>query len=887
MRQCFYTLLAVFLFIPIFSVSAESTCGSITAPEDWDTSFDPTAPLQTTVVSDCAAPFGQLAGPNPVQTLSIEGNAVTNNTSIVISSETTTNYIIQPAPVNSSVFYSTVLFRHVAGGYQYVSLESLPATAQDYRDLAIQFFTDSADIEPNVARMMQNDPWDGLTYGSAEYNKIDTFYDYVQIHFVPKNPPLALGTYTLVFKSYELFQTNAGESLWQQLLSHLIPTAYAETIPTPNTYTLTFTLTNAAPAPTGASSVLFLPGIMASNLYTNGILGTENQLWEANRNDDIRRLAMASTGASINQVYTRDISHKVYGFLNIYAGFSQYMDSLVTEGAIKAWAPFAYDWRYSVDDTAANGAQYQTELRNTVAEIERLASSSFSGKVTIIGHSNGGLLAKAVMIRLKALGKDNLVDTVVLLASPQLGTPKAIASMLHGYDQEIGRGYIVDDVVSRESMKNMPGAYGLIPSAQYFTAIAGPMVQFGTSSVTKLFRDVYGNTVDSSTELSQFMTGSGDGRPDAVTIDDALRVNGTLLQKEQLLHTALDTWVAPAGVRVIEVVGTGLDTIKGLEYREFTENVCSFLVFFSCTVKSMYKPVPLMSQFGDKTVMGQSAEGYPGEKEQYFIDLDASDIAGGLFAVEHFNITENPSIQLLLRNILKHATTSVDFITTTPPTVAGNRILIGTHSPVTLEVTDSQGRRVGRTTINNIAVSTEDIPSSSYFELGSSTYVVVPGGGTYAIKIKGTGQGGLTFTLDTLRGEIQVPLVAVRVATVTPSTTVSVQYVANALTNLSIDQNGDGVTDQILTPQGLDVTPKVTYNTLREAIQKLALSNSRKLPLLVLVTAAETFDKNTKLVSLELLTLNQLESLLVSYQKSNWITQSDLTTLKGIISKLK
>ena len=85
----------------------------------------------------------------------------------------------------------------------------------------------------------------------------------------------------------------------------------------------------------------------------------------------------------------------------------QYMDALVATGTIKAWKPFAYDWRYSVDDVAGNGTQYQTEIKNVVDEIEQLASNSYTGKVTIVGHSNGGLLAKAVMMRLATLGKSS------------------------------------------------------------------------------------------------------------------------------------------------------------------------------------------------------------------------------------------------------------------------------------------------------------------------------------------------------------------------------------------------------------------------------------------------------------------------------------------------
>jgi pimeloyl-ACP methyl ester carboxylesterase len=834
MRQCFCALFAVVLLLPYFIVSAQTTevpaCGNLIIPanyyyEGYEEYIEP--------ITNCVN------------------------------------------PLNADALVSFTASLHIAD--QLVSEGGVVTVPADGSAVPISFTMDmqSFGIPLDIYRREGDDYH--LVYSAR--GALDDL--------IPALLPPGLYTAAFVYEEAPVFNQTAPSWL-EQIKNLLISTAYANYPNYKQVQVVNFEIKAAAATPTGASSVLFLPGMEASRLYTNGLLGTEDQLWEANNNDDVRQLAMTTSGVSVNSVYTRDILGDVlFGYLaDVYAKFANSMDKLVTEGTIKAWTPFAYDWRYSVDDISQNGTQYQHEIRSVVAEVERLASSSFSGKVTIVGHSNGGLLAKAVMIRLASMGKSNLVDTVVLLATPQLGTPKAIASLLHGYDQELGYGFLVDDAVARDVTVNVPGAYGLVPSQTYFAASTNTLIRFDNSTSTQLFRNAYGSTIDSLTELSAFMTGSGDGRPSATTVDAAMSLNGPLLQKEEAMHNTLDNWVAPAGVRVVEVIGAGLDTMSGIEYRGFTERVCSVLGIFSCTVKNMYKPVPLISQFGDKTVVGQSAEGYPGEKEQYFIDLEASDVAGGLFSVQHYNITENPSIQKLIKNILVKATSSIDFISHVPQVEEANRILVGSHSPVVLIVTDKQGRRTGKSS-NSQTQPFEDIPGSSYFELGSSSYVVVPDGVSYNMVMHGTDQGGLTFSLDGLKGETQTPLVSIRVATITPSTTVTVSYATTTLTNLSVDQNGDGIVDKVLTPQGVDITPKVTYATLKATIQKLSLSVARKAALLLLETAAETLDKNLKLVTLERAALGELEVLLTAYQKNNWITATDLSNLKDMISKLK
>lgn len=878
-------LVLVLFFVPLFTTQAQMPCGNIIAPVDPN---NPTVDIVTTPVTNCDDPFNKTVGTLSPYTLHVHDTVIHEGDTVDVPEGGINNFYVEGHPLLSGANH--LFFLHDGNDYRYIDTRPLPPTEADYRTFASTFFAPGTDIEPYIQAAVSGDY---TTLSDSAQTTYFNFIDYVDLNFPQIPAPLRAGTYTLVSKEFQLILSE--ETFLQKLFAFVVPTAHAQDYPE-NIFTLTFTITEMPPTPTGASSVLFLPGIQASRLYKDGILGTEDQLWEPNDNQDLRQLSMNGSGVSDNTVYTRDIMREIFGISNVYLGFSEFMDELVSDGIIKRWSPYAYDWRYGVDDIAEDGTQYENEIRDAVAEVERLAQDSFSGKVTLLGHSNGGLLAKAIMIRLEREGKSGLVDRVIFLASPQLGTPKAIGTILHGYDQEALGGLVIDDAIARDVIQNLPGAYGLIPTQKYFDVRAGNMVFFDTSSSTQLFRQAYGNAINNESELSLFMTG-GDGRSGAQTVSDAGLANPSMLHSALVLHRdALDNWGAPAGVEVVEVVGEGLNTVSGFEYNEYTERVCDAPDIFgirNCTNKQFYKPKPYISQYGDETVMAPSAEGYVGNKKTYYVDLDASDIKGGAFAVEHASFTENPSIQELVKNILQQATsTNIEFISESRPTYNNDRILLGAHSPVTMEVTDTMGRRVGRAYVgpNHTPFAEHDIPGSSYLEIGDSTYIVLPANITYDIKIKGIDEGGLTFTLDRLHGETQTPEVSVRVATITPSTTIKISYATNTLSNLSVDSNGDGKTDVELTPKGEVVVPVVTYTMLRTAVQNLPLSAIRKAPLTALVGVAEALHKKTPktkaITLLEQLTLTQLGEALKLYVQKKWLTQVQVDPILQMIHSL-
>src|SRR3989344_2782811 len=243
------------------------------------------------------------------------------------------------------------------------------------------------------------------------------------------------------------------------------------------------------------SNVLFLPGHQASRLYKGGVV-FEDQLWEPNiiNISDFSELSLSSvTGESVNDdIYTKDIIDESYtelqGF-NVYKNFIDFMNENVEEGLIEEWKALPYDWRLDFDQLLSSGKVIGGTEENPLIsytqgtsspyifqELERLVNSSRNGKVTLITHSNGGLLAKYLLNDIANPSHPyhhlfTKVDKVIMVAAPQAGTPKAIEGLLHVDSTELGVkewGIIIDEAQSREFAENMLSAYNLLPSKKYF-----------------------------------------------------------------------------------------------------------------------------------------------------------------------------------------------------------------------------------------------------------------------------------------------------------------------------------------------------------------------------------------------------------------------------------
>lgn len=801
---------------------AETPCGNIIYPTNY---YYEGSPADVLPVSNCDNPFSSTG---PITNFLMNG--ITVSDSMVIESETP---VVDYGFSGESYFAdntSAAYFRHEGTDYIATNVSFLAPSRAEYESATAGFLGDSAtpervafyvnlffvdDLEP----FFSND--DGPVYDEVTGDTVSGMYGnlayYFENHIKTTREPLAYGTYTAVVygigdveigqAEQESRMSNQNESGFGTFLTTIdsavvalvdaiIPAAYAAT----GNKTVTFTIAPPATTtlPVGASSILFLPGIQASRLYTDGLLGTEDQLWTPQWNQDVRQLSMTSTGQSNNGVYTRDVLDRVVGLGTVYGSFMNFLDNLVSEEVIESWEAFAYDWRYAVDHVARAGTQYEIEIKNAVEVIENLASSSYSGKVTIVAHSNGGLLAKAVLSEMERLGNDSLVDGLVLLASPQLGTPKAIGTLLHGFDQSAGGNLIIDAALTRTVIQNLPGAYGLLPTQEYFDTAQTRPIRFASSTATQSFINTFGQEIDTYQELFNFMIAT-DGRSGAQTIYDAEVVNQRMLYDAKNLHeSVLQPWRAPAGLEVLEVVGVGLPTVSGFEYRQYQDYSCTQEPFTeTCTTKLLYKPVPVVSAWGDETVIADSARGYKGDKSTFYFDLLKQD---DIVPIRHVNFTEALSVQQLLKKYLIHEPlTDIDFITNTPVVAEQEYLLIASHSPVRLRITDENGI-VTEVIQEGDFYNTESTTDGVLFRLGSTTYAFLPSESDYDIEMIGTGYGGVTLSIDVVTGDSFVNKYSVWLPLVAPGTKIVTRYQSNILDEITVDVDGDGNFEKTVNP---------------------------------------------------------------------------------------
>jgi pimeloyl-ACP methyl ester carboxylesterase len=618
--------------------------------------------------------------------------------------------------------------------------------------------------------------------------------------------------------------------------------------------------------PKCCSSIAFLPGMEASRLYEltaslpGSMLGSapgvmagsmpgtpsETRYWEPGLTTDTNVLDLNPDGTSIKKdIYTRDIIDGGSVLLgqfpyDVYQGLENHLTGLVTKGTIAAWQALPYDWRFAADIIASQPvALASKQSYSLISAIEQLAKSSKTGKVTLIAHSYGGLVAKELINLLAAKKESNLIDKLIFAATPALGTPEAIAAMLHGDDQAIGDGIILEAETARNLAKNMAMAYDLLPSPEYLSLAGGPVISFDpTVDVVSNFRKIYGDSINSVSQLYSFLTGS-DGRkqPQSADLADPAVLSAGLINSATTLHGGLDSWIAPAGISVYQIAGVGLQTLKGLLYTSIQSCLSGQLGLGQLVCNSpQLDHQPIETDQGDGTVVVQSATEYP-KAETFYFDLDKYDAGTGL-NTSHQSILEASESQNLIDSIIRGSENSFAsaYISRTLP--ASNPIItIGVHSPVSLSVEDASGRYTGlapnQPTSSDLVLVHNGIPNSKYFEFGEGKYVVVPAAGSYKVGVVGTniaGQKSGTFTLTIDQSVNGVTLASTTFSRVpvSSSTIARMNIVNGSTTPILLDRNGDGIVDATIAPDRAGLTTSTQISTSSPGFPVSTSTSSKK-----------------------------------------------------------
>ncbi len=619
-------------------------------------------------------------------------------------------------------------------------------------------------------------------------------------------------------------------------------------------------------------NVLFLPGFEASRLYRPDSNGGANRLWEPNSDADASDIGLDQNGISIrNDIFTKDVMDEAYvseAGPNIYKSFLTSMDDLKLSGKINDWAPIPYDWRLSLDDVLNYGNNvdgklyYSGDLRATstpyvIQELKRLAASSKSGKVTIIAHSNGGLVAKALMLKL-GLDAAKYVDRVILIAVPQVGTPAAIPALLHGYGQNIP--FLLSEKAVRAFGINSPGAYNLLPSFSYYSSVSDPVISIDASTLPN-WVSKYGNSISLEGEFRNFAVDSFERVPaNNFNIKIPTQLNANVLSQSEAMHAMLDSWTPPVGVQLIQIAGWGVPTtIKGIEYASSTKPVfCTGICPGGLTVN------PKTTIDGDGTVVVPSAlwTSASAGAVNYWLDLKKYNKDHPFQAAlpptrfTHTRILEVEPLLSFLENVLTGTQISVDqYVSTQAPSASESRLSYALHSPLTFDLYDNQGRHTGVSTTTGKVV--EEIPGTYYMQFGEVKYIFSDASTPNHIVMSGYANGTFTFIVNQLQGDSLIATSTFKNIPTTSQTKVTIDTVSDitTLSPMRLDLNGDGIADYSLTSKlndtaVLDTTPpeiQIKFSTSTNTLVFSGMDDSGQVSIIA-ATSYPAFKKNQKTI---------------------------------------
>ena len=496
--------------------------------------------------------------------------------------------------------------------------------------------------------------------------------------------------------------------------------------------------------PLNKEPVIIVPGILGS--YLNRVLDNQ-EVWVdgaallISRDDNyLDELKFDTSGNEIINMNATGIIESVLGAAQYGNLIQKFKDDDYQLG-IDLFL-FYYDWRLDIELSSLG---LDSVINQAIAQ-------SPTGKVNIIAHSMGGLVAKDYLMR----NGDASVNKLIFAGTPHLGAPKAFNALNYGDDFDlkfIGLG--LNKNKAKDIAQNMPAVYELLPSREYVNQ-AGSYVSDARTGNTQML------TYD---QTNQFMI-SDPFLPDYR--------NSDILDLADQFHQSHDGWL-PQSANVYSLIGCqAYDTIGSFKIED--EN-----------------SIDINSITGDGTVPVVSAN-HVSAGEKYFVSYPTTKI-------NHVGLIKDDLTVDLIHHLVASAEEPV-----LPNGISKSlfecdeiinqvrRLRFSTHSPVNLHVYDSLSNHTGLTPEGNIETN---IPDSDFLQVGDNTFVFVPDGAGYSISIDVYATGSFDFKIKELEnGEVDRVVVYEDIPINNSELRADFEFTGiNNPTSLDIDHNGDGEND--------------------------------------------------------------------------------------------
>jgi Lecithin:cholesterol acyltransferase len=467
--------------------------------------------------------------------------------------------------------------------------------------------------------------------------------------------------------------------------------------------------------------VVIIPGIMGS--YLNHDDEGKTEVWPrlktiiAFPSDTILDdLIMNNVGILNNE--NDIISNNIFSMVDELGVKIDFFDGLITklksDGYVegKDLFVFPYDWRLDVVDNVM-GNKY-SKVESLKDKIDKVLRESKSDKVDIVAHSMGGLLAKYYIKNVDATKVNRFVD----IGTPHLGAPKAAKVLNYGDNMDIKFGMFgLNPLEIKKISQNMPSAYNLLPSADYFDT-TNPDYLYYMYDIGDVDGDGHTGRLDHAGSHA-FLVNIGR--------------NNLLLQNADNIHRDLDGFdPGTVGVATYNIVGCGTPTIG-----KILTNKKSFKDDFEYHLKYIS---------GDGTVPMRSAEGIPSIYEYY---------ATG---VEHATMPSQDGVRDLVSAIITNTGTDFSYKDTANISSGSDNCkipdgkIVSIHSPVALHIYDTDGHHTGPIDNGDIEYGVVGV---IYDTVEDNKFAYIPDGLDVEVKISATGTGHVGIDVqDYVDGEI-------------------------------------------------------------------------------------------------------------------------------------